>query len=279
MASRAVRVMLRRMRWVARSALLAAAGLVAATAAAETLPQTPPRRQFEIGTHEGVPWPIEEAPVDGAWPSPPVFDAAPPPPPNRAGARVIKVLGHVAATMTSSSYKHATRVDVRAGSYDWDCSGMTAWVLRRAAPAALRGLRSARPVARTFAAAIEKAPTTKARNGWQRIANIADVMPGDVFAWRRPRGMPSKNTGHVGFVVDRPRPVPGLRGGWAVRIIDSTSFSHQDDTRHDDLDGGFGTGTVTFLADADGRVTHYGWHGTRSDWYVITPVVFGRVSR
>jgi MYXO-CTERM domain-containing protein len=31
-----------------------------------------------------------------------------------------------------------------------------------------------------------------------------------VFAWRRPRGLPSQNTGHVGIVLDRPLPVPGL---------------------------------------------------------------------
>jgi hypothetical protein len=269
--------MLRRMRWVA----IAASGLLfAADVGAETPPQTVRRGDFEIGIHEGVPWPIVPAPVDVPLPaSPPVASEPPPAPPTRAGARVMKVLGELEGAIVSSSYKHRTQVDVRAGTYDWDCSGMTAWVLKRTAPSALRSLKSSRPVARTFAAAIEKAPTGRAKNGWQRIEDIADVMPGDVFAWRRPRGMPSKNTGHVGFVVDKPIPVPEIPGAWAVRIIDSTSFFHQDDTRRSDPDGGFGTGTVTFLADADGRVTHYGWHGTRSDWYVITRVVFGRVSR
>src|SRR5215213_4356081 len=86
------------------------------------------------------------------------------------------------------------------------CSGMAAWILRRAAPKALANLGSSRPVARDFVSAIERAPTARERNGWQRL-RVADVMPGDLFAWRRPRGMPSKNTGHVGFVVEKPLPV------------------------------------------------------------------------
>jgi hypothetical protein len=91
--------------------------------------------------------------------------------------------------------------------------------------------------------------------------------------------MPSKNTGHVGFVVDRPQPVPELPGAWAVRIADSTSSYHQDDSRSTDVDGGFGIGTLVFLTDSDGRVTSYGWAGTHSEWYIVTPSVFGRVSR
>jgi hypothetical protein len=105
------------------------------------------------------------------------------------------------------------------------------------------------------------------------------VLPGDVFAWRRPRGFPSKNTGHVGFVVAPPLPVPEIPGAWAVRIADSTSSYHQNDARALDHDGGFGIGTVVFLTDAKGRVTSYGWSGTASEWYIVTPVVFGRVHR
>jgi hypothetical protein len=153
--------------------------------------------------------------------------------------------------LRESRYQHSTKVRADDGVYHWDCSGMTGWILRRAAPAAFRRLGRGRPVARDFVSVIERAPTDRARAGWQRIAHIADVMPGDVFAWRRPRGLPSKNTGHVGIVLDRPLPVPGLPGGWAVRIADSSSFTHQDDSRRDDPDGGFGIGSITFLVDAD----------------------------
>lgn len=251
---------------------------VAVTARPALAPAWQPPR-LELGVYEGVPWPIELAPVDGPLPDPPARPAPPPPAATAAAARVLAVVETIHATATASSYQHQTRVREADGVYDWDCSGMTAWILRRAAPTAWRALARGRPVARDFAARIARSPTDRPRAGWQRIARIEDVRPGDVFAWRRPRGLPSKNTGHVGFVVDQPIAVPGLRGGWLVRIADSTSSRHQDDTRAGDADGGFGIGAITVLVDGDGRATHYGWAGTRSEVYVVTPVVFGRVSR
>ena len=229
--------------------------------------------------HEGVPWPIVNAPIDGPLPDAPVSRETEPAPPTRAGNRVLEVIDDIEATVRHTSYQARTVVRAQAGEYHWDCSGMAAWIMRRAAPQALKSLGSSRPVARDFVAAIERAPATRSRNGWQRIADVANVMPGDVFAWRRPRGMPSKNTGHVGFVVERPLPVPEIPGAWAVRIADSTRGYHQNDARASDDDGGFGVGTLVFLTDADGRVTRYGWSGTLSEWYVVTPVVFGRLHR
>lgn len=256
--------------------------VLAATAVADTLPRRDvPRSQrgLDVGIHEGVPWPIINAPIDG--PLPPAPEATEPAPeaPTNAGRRVVAALTDIQRTLVSSTYQASTKVRVADGVYDWDCSGMAAWILRRTAPVALRTLNSSRPVARDFVTAIERAPVGHARSGWQRIAQLADLMPGDVFAWRRPRGLPSKNTGHVGFVVDRARSIDGIPGAWAVQIADSTSSYHQNDTRSTDVDGGFGIGTLVFLTDETGRAVSYGWSGTHSEWYIVTPIVFGRVSR
>lgn len=237
------------------------------------------RADLELGIYEGVPWPIIEPPVPLPI-APPIRPAGPPPPAaTPAAARVLAVLDGVQRGMRQTRYQHATVVRERDGVFLWDCSGMTAWVLRRAAPRAMATIARERPVARDFVRAIERAPTTRARGGWQRIEHIAHAQPGDLFAWRRPRGFPSRNTGHVGFVVDRPLPVPGMPGAYAVRVADATSWGHQDDTRRGDGVGGFGMGTLVFLTDGAGHGTHYGWYGTRSDGYVTTPIFFGRVSR
>jgi hypothetical protein len=238
-----------------------------------------PTLHFEVGTYEGVPWPIVPPPIAGPFPSAPRASAPPPAPPTRAGTRIVALVEQIRSTLRQSAYTHVTRVRARDGIYDWDCSGMAAWVLRQAAPLAMRRIARERPVARDFVQAIESAPEGRARAGWQRLARIDDALPGDLFAWRRPRGFPSHNTGHVGFVLDRPLPVPGMPGAWAVRVADSSSFVHQDDTRERDPDGGFGIGTIVFLADARGHGTHYGWYGTVSEGYVVTPIFFGRVSR
>jgi len=232
----------------------------------------------ELPTYEGVPWPIVPTPIASPRPAPPAPIDPPAEPATAAAARVVGIVDGIRTSLTESTYQHSTEVHADTGVYLWDCSGMTTWILRRAAPKAVRALKSSRPVARDYARVIEHAPVDRARSSWMRVDHIADVRPGDVFAWRRPRGLPSKNTGHVGIVVDQPVEVPGVPGAWAVRIADSTSNGHQDDSRAGDPDGGFGIGTIVFLADADGHGTHYGWGGTYSDWFVITSIVFGRVS-
>jgi hypothetical protein len=199
--------------------------------------------------------------------------------PARAAARVVEILERIRTTSIDTLYQHPTVVRERDGVYRWDCSGMASWILHRGAPHAMRAIPRARPVARDFVYAIEHAPIGRSRGGWQRLARIEEALPGDLFAWRRPRGFPSRNTGHVGFVVEAPVALPEIPGAFAVRIADSTSFGHEDDTRPAEGPGGFGIGTLVFLTDGLGHATHYGWAGTRSAGYVVTPVVFGRVSR
>lgn len=235
-------------------------------------------RTFEVGVYEGVPWPIVPAPIAGPLPPAVRFGVAPPAA-TPMGERIVALLDEVEGRLVDNVYQHMTDVRPDEGYFHWDCSGMTAWVLRRTARGAMRAITRERPVARDFVRAIERAPTTRSRGGWQRIERVADARPGDLFAWRRPRGFPSRNTGHVGFVIHQPTPVPGMPGAYAVRVADATSLGHQDDSRAGDPDGGYGEGTLVFLTDAEGRGTHYGWFGTASEGYVVTPIVFGRVSR
>ncbi len=224
-------------------------------------------------------WPIELPPVEG--PLPPAPPPAPPTDPATGAAnRVMDVIRGIRETLQRTRYQHHRVVRERDGTYYWDCSLMAYWVLERAAPRSVRHLATTqRPLAEHFVRAIERAPEDRSLRGWQRIAHIEDVRPGDVFAWRRPRGFPSRNTGHVGFVVGAPRPVPGIPNAYAIRVADATRSAHQNDTRPWPGDGGFGIGTLVFLTDGRGRGTHYGWAGTYSGGYVVTPILFGRVSR
>ena len=204
---------------------------------------------------------------------------APSAPASRSGTRVLETLGRVRGGLRATRYQHNTVVRERDGLFAWDCSGMAAWVMHRAAPRALATVGGERPVARDFHRAITRAPTARARGGWLRLANIADARPGDVFAWLRPSDWPPRNTGHVGFLLEAPAPVPWLPNAYVVRIADATSVAHQDDTRANDPDGGYGEGTLMFLTDGAGRATAYAWHGTFSGGAVQTNIVFGRLVR
>lgn len=258
---------MRRIAVVCSVLALASAALVPGAAA-----QTERRRPWPAE------WPIVLPPTNRlpahAPPAPPAEPAT------AAASRVLDVLSGVRTNLQRTRYTHHRVVNERRGLYYWDCSLMAHWVLERAAPRSVRHLANTqRPLAEHFVRTIERAPTDRSRRGWRQIEHIQDVRPGDVFAWRRPHGFPSRNTGHVGFVVGAPRIVPGIPNGWAVDVADATRGGHQGDTRPYPGDGGFGYGTLVFLTDGEGRGTHYGWAGTRSGGYVVTPILFGRVSR
>jgi hypothetical protein len=198
-------------------------------------------------------------------------------PATRASRKLLELAEHIDATATDVSYSHATKVRRKDGVYHFDCSGMINWMLERIDEEALETLGRARPVASTYVRTIQKAPTTRARNGWQRIADIENVEPGDLFAWKRPETWPKGgNTGHIGIVVARAAKVPYIEGAYLVRVIDSTRWQHQDDTRADD-ETGFGSGTILFMTDADRQPIGYAWHGIDSSGFYRTDVVFGRV--
>lgn len=195
-------------------------------------------------------------------------------PGSEAGARILERLEGIEANTRARRYQHATQVNERRGRYLWDCSGMVGWVLRREAPRARAALGERRPVARRIARTIARAPTAEPRRGWQQIERLEDVRPGDVFAWERPPTLRSRNTGHTGFVLGTTRLSDRL---WAVRIADSTSYPHQDDTRSMNDGGGLGRGTLVFPVDEAGRGTGYRWHGTDSLGTLVTPIRFGRI--
>lgn len=200
-------------------------------------------------------------------------------PANATAAKILALRAEIIDSLTETTYQHRTVVRRQEGIYKWDCSGMGAWFLRKTAPVARRALDKGRPVARDFYRHIARAPTRRARQGWRRLPHIEDVRPGDMFAWIRPPGFPSRNTGHMGFALEPARAVPGHPGAYTLRIFDATSLPHQDDSRRRGGGGGIGEGTILFLTDDDGRGTAYGWFGLDSRGVIETDIVFARLSR
>jgi hypothetical protein len=193
---------------------------------------------------------------------------------------VMQVVGRMNETMTSTGYwRGGVRVDERKGIYEFDCSGMIDWVLRKSAPVArassAAGLEH-RPLASDFYRRIARAPADREQGGWRRVAKLEDAAPGDVIAWIKPPIIPSPNTGHVAVIVLDPMRVLGRDDAFLVRVADSTSLLHQDDTREGR--NGFGFGTILVLTDADGAPARYGWVGVRG-WTFETPIAIGRPTR
>lgn len=202
----------------------------------------------------------------------------------RAQPPVLKVLQHMDRVVKTTSYVHATHIDEAAGRFDFDCSAMAAWVLSRATPLAEQTVLTrngvGRPVAANYHDVIAQSPEDHAAAGWQRIARIEDVRPGDVLAWRRPPSVQSTNTGHVAFVVGTPKRIAPGRNYFELRVADSSSVLHADDSRENPRRSGFGYGTMSFGVDPKThRALSYGWVGGSTVWYPKTPIEFGRPIR
>lgn len=199
------------------------------------------------------------------------------------GGAVMQLLHHVHNTLQASSYHAVTRVDVDAGSYQFDCSGMAAWVLKRTAPVAHASVvarsRNGRPLARDYYRQIAAAGRRKVA-GWTHVGRVGDARPGDVIAWLKPKWRRSAMTGHVAFLVSAPEGVPDMPGAYLVRVADASRYTHQDDTRTGTGRNGFGMGTILVLAhpETDAPVA-YGWHGKRSRWLPVTDIAIGRAER
>jgi len=186
----------------------------------------------------------------------------------------------VRQNLTVTKYRHNARIDTKKGVYEWDCSIMAAWILRRAAPRARATLPPDRPLARDFYSAIAAAGADQPRRGWLRLHGPSETIEGDVFAWLKPEMFRDhNNTGHVGFVVSKPWRHPKFPSVWLMRIADATRQLHEDDSRPDGGEGGFGIATIAFLVDASDAAIAYGWYGADQDptTYVPTKIVFGRV--
>jgi hypothetical protein len=203
-------------------------------------------------------------------------------PATASAQKVIDVLAGIEEGLRETRYQHTTRVDERLGLFHWDCSGMTDWVLRRAAPGARRALPGRRPLARDFYRVIVDSALARHDSGWRRVAAPEEICPGDLFAWVKPSfWRHHTNTGHVGFVVDTPRPSPVFPDVWLMRIADATAAHHGDDSRPVGGEGGFGTATMAFLFNARGYPIAYGWYGAdqHPQTFVPTKIAFGRVTR
>ncbi|MCA9713154.1 MAG: hypothetical protein KC468_00495 [Myxococcales bacterium] len=200
-------------------------------------------------------------------------------PATRAAGKILALKDKIYENLRETRYQHRTYVRRRQGVYRWDCSAMVAWFLQRVAPVAHAAVDRPRPVARDYYRVIKRSSTRRWRDGWRRLEHIEDARPGDLFAWIRPPDFPSRNTGHVGFVLEPARRYPALPNAYTVRILDATSLPHGDDTRARDGEGGIGEGTLLFLTDGEGRGTAYGWFGADSRGVIATDIVFGRVRR
>lgn len=201
-----------------------------------------------------------------------------------AAARTVRQIEAIERNLRIASYRHDTRVDERAGRYEFDCSGLIAWVLSRSAPQAHRATTAhtngSRPLAADYARAFLRVQPEQRSGPWTRVARVRDARPGDVLAWIKPRIVRSNNTGHVVFVVGAPRRSTRFENAWLVPVADSSRYRHQDDNREGTTRTGLGRGTIMITEDpATGAPRAFGWFGDSSPFVFDTQIAIARPER
>lgn len=180
--------------------------------------------------------------------------------------------------MRDTRYQHRTAVAAREGGYYFDCSGFVDYALAHSRPANLEALpvtRSTRPLASDFVRHFRAVAAGTAGGPWTSVGTVPELRPGDVIAWLRPAEVKSRNTGHVLVVLETPVANPRRAGEWLVKVADSTTSPHAEDSRGKS-DDGLGTGTIGLSVDAAGHPVGYYWRGGVSAVLKQTEIAFGR---
>lgn len=196
--------------------------------------------------------------------------------PDKNSLKILNIIEKIDHNLKQTNYQHNTIVREKTGIYLWDCSGMVNWILKRSFPKAYYSIGIDRPVARDYYFKIKSSPINRFSKGWMRLKHIKEAAPGDLFAWVRPPNFPSKNTGHVGFVLEQPQLVQRNPEAYLLKISDATTIPHQNDSRTDNEMTGFGIGSIMFITDNNGTPTEYCWYGTDTYGCIPTKIVFGR---
>lgn len=179
--------------------------------------------------------------------------------------------------MTSSTYSHDTSIDEENGTYEYDCSGFVGYALSRADPCAFRVLLHERPNAAQFYYHLVKFTDVPGKGAWMRVATPLELLPGDIIVWLKPDDSDAKSTGHIMVVAGEPERNPLREGEILVRVIDSTTSGHADDTRVSGQTG-LGKGMIGIMTDRSGLPTGYFWRGGESKILQETEMAFARIT-
>lgn len=183
------------------------------------------------------------------------------------------------SAMRSSSYQHTTEVQEANGVFRYDCSGFLDYALGRVLPNAFAVLprSGSRPLAQDFHDHLKLQSTqVTGPGGWVRVERPEFLMGGDLVAWLVPPDSDSNNTGHVMVVETIPLRNPERNDEWLVKVIDSTSNPHAQDSRSNGVTG-LGRGTIGLIVDGTGLPVKIRWRGGISTPDTATQIAMGRI--
>lgn len=182
-----------------------------------------------------------------------------------------RVVNYVRATVNTLHYSHyklgGTHFDVSRGVYVVDCSSYVDHVLRTVCPSAYNNLTLStgtdNPTTRDYYQFFSKL-SPNAHQYWSKVNDVKSLEPGDILVFRTEqlkkirhhRHRILTSVGHVMIVMSKPI---FDADAFLVRVADSASAGHGDDTRSPHVSG-IGIGTLMLKANPKGEPYAYAWN-------------------
>lgn len=133
------------------------------------------------------------------------------------------------------------------GKYRLDCSRYIDHLLSNANPAAYhricKSTKTTLPNSVDYYNFIAGLSKKSAEGHWYRVDGIANLVPGDIIVFQKPRMNGHHGYGHVMVVMSKPRRDPNNHAAYFVTISDSAMSGHNHDTRRRNQSG-IGVGTI-----------------------------------
>lgn len=157
------------------------------------------------------------------------------------GQHLVSFVMNTVDTLNFTKYKFGgSRFDISHGVYVLDCSSYVDHILQKVYPLAYSKLVNAtgsdRPTTQHYYDFFSGL-TDHSKHYWSKVGDVSNLQPGDILVYR----FKNDTGGHVMVVMDKP--VRDYSNAFAVRVADSASGAHSDDTRQHHTSG-IGIGTL-----------------------------------
>lgn len=177
-----------------------------------------------------------------------------------AEKKLVNLVNQTVSSLRYSAYKLGGRhFDAERGVYILDCSSFVDRILQESSPHAYSSLVDATgaeiPVTQNYYRFFH-ALSYNPNNYWNKVEGIEELRAGDILVFRYRNSRGRETGGHVMIVMEKPVRDSDI---FFVRVADSASSAHSEDTRQPSKSG-IGIGTLLLKANPKtGEPSAFSW--------------------
>jgi hypothetical protein len=172
---------------------------------------------------------------------------------------IVALIHKAIASLHQTHYRYGGNYfNMSNGIYELDCSDYVDDLLKISQPRAYEDLADSthteKPTSNDYYQFFNNLSDDNSGHYWQRVDDVESLKPGDILVFSNYGG-----GGHVMVVMDTPTPALSDDSAYFVKVSDSASSRHSDDTRPSHASG-IGIGTLLLKENPEtGEPSAYAW--------------------